>query len=189
MQRELNSRLLSLVLGAFFYVGLMSGCRKATPPPPADRYQMGRIGSRLDHGLEGLISALVSNPTFRDPSLSSEAAEQKFVAMMSGVKADLDHDARVFGNSQKHLKLEPFEWTDTVGGQVKWVFGYRLGNGPRKIAFIAHLDTVPPGEGWTRKDPFDAYTEDREVNGRRIELIVGRGALEDIRQNRGQHIA
>lgn len=35
----------------------------------------------------------------------------------------------------------------------------------RSLAFVSHLDTVPPGEGWTR-EPFAADVEDGRVYGR-----------------------
>jgi len=38
------------------------------------------------------------------------------------------------------------------------------GAGP-SLAFVSHLDTVPPGEGWTR-EPFAAETEDGRLYGR-----------------------
>ena len=37
-------------------------------------------------------------------------------------------------------------------------------DGP-SLAFVSHLDTVPPGEGWTR-EPFAAETEDGRLYGR-----------------------
>jgi acetylornithine deacetylase len=39
------------------------------------------------------------------------------------------------------------------------------GSDGRSLAFVSHLDTVPPGEGWTR-DPFAAGLEDGRVYGR-----------------------
>lgn len=86
-------------------------------------------------------SRLVTLQTFRTDDPQSE---QRAVDNLASARDYLNGLAETFNRGQRTLKLEPFEWRGAAGTTpTQWVFGFRLGDGPKKIAILAHLDTVP----------------------------------------------
>jgi succinyl-diaminopimelate desuccinylase len=77
-----------------------------------------------------------------------------------------------------NVGLVPFEWKKTINGREYWLFGVRVGSGPRRVALSSHLDTVPAGnqDGWV---PFTLVKEQRLYLGTEQEFYVGRGAIDD----------
>lgn len=117
---------------------------------------------------------LVEMETYRTEAPDSE---QKVIANLTRARDYLMGLAERFNRGQRTLKLEPFEWRHPGPAQTQWVFGFRLGTGPRKVAMLTHLDTVPPGDlGWR---PFEPRIEQREYNGGVQPFLVGRGAVDD----------
>ena len=54
-----------------------------------------------------------------------------------------------------------------VGRNTVAVIEGRAGSPPdRGLLLCSHYDTVPPGTGWTRADPYDGAVEDGKVHGR-----------------------
>jgi succinyl-diaminopimelate desuccinylase len=95
------------------------------------------------------------------------------------------------------LKLRFFEWdsgTETEEGtqtnppQYK-VFGFRIGEGPRKISILAHLDVVPPGSDvWQPFQPRQVEHDYQPSDSNELKelpmwgeqtFLVGRGAIDD----------
>ncbi|WP_437726135.1 M20/M25/M40 family metallo-hydrolase [Sorangium sp. So ce861] len=126
------------------------------------------------------LARLVAAETYREEQFANEEA---FVASMQAIADDLNAQARQFNEGQKTHKLEPWEWKVESGNAAEpryyWVFGFRLGNGPRKISLNTHFDTVSPGDAdvW---EPFK-LTKSRGAtkHGGEQELWVGRGAIDD----------
>lgn len=136
----------------------------------ADRYQT----PLLDHHLKNLVSdtkRLVRIPSYR--TADGVAAEPG----LRNIQTYLLKEAERFNAQQKTVRLQPFNWEANVKDRDRWVFGFRVGEGPRKITFITHLDTVPPGD--TKWRPFKPRTEQLLLNGTATEFLVGRGALDD----------
>lgn len=119
-------------------------------------------------------SHLVTLQTFRTEDPQSE---QRMVDNMASARDYLTGLAEEFNRGQRTLKLEPFEWRRAGPTQTQWVFGFRLGNGPKRVAILAHLDTVPPGNADWR--PFEPRVETREYRGKPQPFLVGRGAVDD----------
>ena len=119
-------------------------------------------------------SHLVTLQTYRTDDPQSEAQ------VVEGLASSRDYlvgVADAFNRGQRTLKLEPFEWRRAGPTQTQWVFGFRLGNGPKRIAILAHLDTVPPGNADWR--PFEPRIETRDHRGTLQPFLVGRGAVDD----------
>lgn len=73
--------------------------------------------------------------------------------------------------------LEPFRWRDAERPGPFHVFGATLGDGPRRLALLAHVDTVGPIDAsW---DPFDARLVIDPWRERDELLLRGRGAVDD----------
>jgi len=119
-------------------------------------------------------SQLVTLQTYRTDDPQSE---QRVVDNLASARDYLNGLAETFNRGQRTLKLEPFEWRRAGPTQTQWVFGFRLGNGPKKVAILAHLDTVPPGNADWR--PFEPRVETRDHNGTPQAFLVGRGAVDD----------
>lgn len=119
-------------------------------------------------------SELVKLQTYRSDDPQSE---QRMVENMASARDYLSGLAEEFNREQRTLKLEPFEWRRAGPTQTQWVFGFRLGNGPKRIAILAHLDTVPPGNADWR--PFEPRVETRDYRGKPQPFLVGRGAVDD----------
>ena len=117
---------------------------------------------------------LVTFPTYRTEAPESE---QQVVDNLTHARDYLLGLAEEFNQGQKTLQLEPFEWRRPGPTQTQWVFGFRLGSGPRRVAILTHLDTVPPGNAdW---QPFEPRIEEREYNGTVQPFLVGRGTVDD----------
>jgi succinyl-diaminopimelate desuccinylase len=117
---------------------------------------------------------LVTVPTYRTEAPESE---QQVVANLTRARDYLLGLAEAFNQGQKTLQLKPFEWRRPGPTQTQWVFGFRLGSGPRRVAILTHLDTVPPGNADWR--PFEPRIEERAYNGTVQPFLVGRGAADD----------
>lgn len=119
-------------------------------------------------------SRLVTLQTFRTDDPQSE---QRAVDNLASARDYLNGLAETFNRGQRTLKLEPFEWRGAAGTTpTQWVFGFRLGDGPKKIAILAHLDTVPGNADWR---PFEPRIETRDHRGSPQSFLVGRGAVDD----------
>ena len=119
-------------------------------------------------------SHLVTLQTYRTEDPQSE---QLVVDNLARSRDYLMGLAQEFNLGQSTLKLEPFEWRRAGPTQTQWVFGFRLGSGPKKVAILAHLDTVPPGNADWR--PFEPRVEARDYRGAAQPFLVGRGAADD----------
>lgn len=129
-----------------------------------------RMGARFLNDL----AALVRIPTYRDDSPDSESrATAGLLAIQNHLRARIDS----FNSGQRTLKIVPFEWRESVQGVPRWVFGFRLGDGPRKFSMLTHLDTVPPGDDSWR--PFEPRIEPRPYRGSTQDFMIGRGAIDD----------
>ena len=125
------------------------------------------------------IKRLIRIQTWRDDDGSNEKTVLKNLGM---IQAYFDKKMDVFNKTHDDFhKIRKFEWKgmehDPTGKEY-WVFGYRAGNGPRKVSLLSHLDTVAPGgNGWK---PFDPRMEYREYNknGKTL-FLVGRGSIDD----------
>lgn len=111
----------------------------------------------------------------------------------------LQYWAKTFNDDElTQLKLRFFEWDSgeekEEGKQPKppqyKVFGFRIGDGARKVSLLAHLDVVPPGsDAWRpfqpRKRVRDYQPSDDNELGTlewlwgNQEFLVGRGTIDD----------
>jgi succinyl-diaminopimelate desuccinylase len=138
--------------------------------PEVDAYLVARTGDRFLRDL----ASLVSIPTFRDDSPDSE---QRVTTNLRSIQAHLQARIDSFNDSQRTLQINPFEWRAEVQGVTRWVFGFRVGDGPRKFSMFTHLDTVPPGEeSW---QPFSPRIENLPYRGSAQDFLIGRGAIDD----------
>ena len=130
--------------------------------------------ARLDETFIPDTSALVEIQTYRDDSPDSEA---RVVANLQRIRETLEARVETFNAGQETLRLEPFEWQEEIDGVSRWVFGFRLGDGPRKFSILTHMDTVPPGDDdWK---PFEPRVEIRDYRGGQQPFLVGRGTVDD----------
>ncbi len=135
-----------------------------------DAYLVARTGDRF---LEDLAS-LVRIRTYRDDSPESEA---RVTQNLHSIQAYLQARIDAFNEGQRTLKITPFEWRAEVDGVPRWVFGFRVGDGPHKFAMFCHLDTVPPGDdSW---QPFEPRIETLAYRGSTQDFMIGRGAVDD----------
>ncbi|WNG31751.1 M20 family metallopeptidase [Cystobacter fuscus] len=120
------------------------------------------------------LSKFVAARTYR----GVDQTEAETVANLQKIQEEVRLQVEQFNAQQKVHKLVPFEWKKTVNGQAYWLFGVRVGSGPRRVALSSHLDTVPPGTvaGW---EPFKLVKEQRTYFGKEQEFYVGRGAIDD----------
>ena len=130
--------------------------------------------ARMDETFVPDTVALVEIPTYRDGSPESE---ERVVANLRRIQAYLNARVEAFNAGQKSLHITPFEWQEEVDGVYRWVFGFRLGDGPRKFSILTHLDTVPPGnDAW---GPFSPRIETKPYRGGEQPFLIGRGAVDD----------
>ncbi|MFN2167722.1 MAG: M20/M25/M40 family metallo-hydrolase [Anaerolineae bacterium] len=130
--------------------------------------------SRLADTFVADTSALVEIQTYRDDSPDSEA---RVTANLQRIHDYLVRRVDAFNAGQQTLRLEPFDWQEEIGGVNRWVFGFRVGDGPRKFSMLTHMDTVPPGnEAWK---PFEPRVEVKEYRDGRQPFLVGRGTVDD----------
>ena len=111
-------------------------------------------------------SAIVKIPTYK--------GVENLQAHLNRVKDFLRKRAEAFNQGQKTLKFRFFDWH--ASNSPHWLFGFRLGNGPRKVSLITHIDTVPPG-GSDR--PFEPRIEKRLYMVEEMPFLVGRGTIDD----------
>ncbi|MET0790253.1 MAG: M20/M25/M40 family metallo-hydrolase [Polyangiaceae bacterium] len=126
------------------------------------------------------IAKLVALQTYRSPAFANE---EDFATNMQAIVDELGAQTRAFNRGQKHHSIEPWEWKvesgDPAAPKYYWIFGFRLGNGARKIALNTHFDTVSPGnsEAW---QPFELSRATGETKHGGVQpLWVGRGAVDD----------
>ncbi len=163
-------------------------CSRDTAPAPSPSPAL-QPAAEADALIDGLsddklfedLSQLVAIRTYRD----RDVLEKDVVTNLQQLRALLMRQAEEFNKGQKVHKLVPFEWkprrekTDEDGTEHQyWLFGLRLGSGPKKIMLSSHLDTVPPGDNpnW---EPFKLKREMRSHLGEKKEFYVGRGAIDD----------
>jgi succinyl-diaminopimelate desuccinylase len=138
--------------------------------PEADAFLVARNADRFPQDLANLVRI----QTFRDDAPDSEA---RTLQNLSLIQAYLQTRIDAFNQGQRTMKIIPFDWKAEVNGVARWVFGFRVGNGPRKFSIFTHLDTVPPGEDpW---QPFEPRIEMLPYRGGSQEFLVGRGAIDD----------
>ena len=132
------------------------------------------IDRLIEENLFQELSEFVAIQTYRGGALS----EDQVVNHLGKIRDSLATKVEEFNLGQKTHKLELFEWKQPVGHEY-WLFGFRLGSGPHKIAVCCHLDTVPPGDdsSW---NPFELVREQRDYMGKASQdLYVGRGSIDD----------
>ena len=132
------------------------------------------IDRLIEENLFQELSEFVAIQTYRGGTLS----EDQVVNHLGKIKDSLATKVEEFNLGQKTHKLELFEWKQPVGHEY-WLFGFRLGSGPHKIAVCCHLDTVPPGDdsSW---NPFELVREQRDYMGKASQdFYVGRGSIDD----------
>ncbi|MGK3996477.1 M20/M25/M40 family metallo-hydrolase [Sorangium sp. So ce1024] len=157
-----------------------AGCQGDGPVSPAAAASAcAGVDAELEASFDAL-ARLVAAETYRAEQFANEDA---FVANMQTIVDDLKAQAQQFNEGQKTHKLEPWEWKveggDPAGPRYHWVFGFRLGNGPRRISLNTHFDTVSPGD----TDVWEPFKLTRSTgatrHGGEQELWVGRGAIDD----------
>ena len=132
------------------------------------------IDRLIEENLFQELSEFVAIQTYRGGALS----EDQVVNHLGKIRDSLATKVEEFNLGQKAHKLELFEWKQPVGHEY-WLFGFRLGSGPHKIAVCCHLDTVPPGDdsSW---NPFELVREQRDYMGKASQdFYVGRGSIDD----------
>jgi succinyl-diaminopimelate desuccinylase len=152
-------------------LGFVWTCTPTEEPTDDGGEQLQRY---IDEQLFDDLSKFVAARTYRGVDLS----EAQVVANLQLIQEELRRQTEQFNEKQKVHKLSPFEWKKTINGQEYWLFGVRVGSGPRRVALSSHLDTVPPGnqEGW---EPFNLVKQQRTYLGKEQEFYVGRGAIDD----------
>ncbi|WP_394829023.1 M20/M25/M40 family metallo-hydrolase [Pendulispora albinea] len=130
-----------------------------------------------------VLAKFVSVQTWREPDSSNEAQVQ---ANIDSLKAELKRQIDEVNAVTKKDDIATFDWAmpnaDAEPGDPKTfkVFGAKLGRGKYKVALLAHLDTVPPGDPavW---DAFKLKKETRKSlrDGKDQEYWVGRGSADD----------
>lgn len=130
--------------------------------------------ARLDERFVEDTTALVAIETWREPDGSNE---EEVLANLARIQDYLNERVADWNEGLETLEIVPFEWKQEVDGEPRWVFGFRVGDGPRKFSMITHMDTVPPGdEDWR---PFEARIEQAEYRGSMQDFLVGRGTIDD----------
>ncbi|MBD3160114.1 MAG: M20/M25/M40 family metallo-hydrolase [Candidatus Lokiarchaeota archaeon] len=82
--------------------------------------------------------------------------------------SDRDKGKRASSECPKYITktIEDFGFTtDILESEGYWSAFGRKGDGDKKILFLAHFDTVPPGKGW-KTDPFELVVEGNRAYGR-----------------------
>ncbi|MEK8016302.1 MAG: M20/M25/M40 family metallo-hydrolase [Candidatus Parabeggiatoa sp.] len=125
-----------------------------------------RLGCYLETLLLPETRAIVRIPTYK--------GVENLQGNLNQVKDFLQARVDSFNQTQKSLKFRPFEWHSETSDH--WLFGYRLGDGPRKVSLITHIDVVPPG-GSDR--PFEPRVEKRVYVVEEMDFLLGRGTIDD----------
>lgn len=167
----------------FAVLAFVTACEGETlrPVEPAE----GDINAcaNIEAEVEGSFDALarlVASETYRTENFANE---EELIPKLQAIYDDLEAQVKAFNEGQKTHKLEPVYWREESGtpGEPKnwWVFGFRLGTGPYKVALSSHFDTVAPGSADTW-DPFTLKKEKREIpQVGEQDFWVGRGAIDD----------
>lgn len=160
-----------------YWIGLFAlvivGCGGGAPERDDTRPKDDPLASLWKERFLSETKELVRIKTYR----ASDRSEAEVTASLDQVKQRLGSWAERFNKGQKNLRLEPFEWSKAIEGQTYRLFGWRLGSGPRKLAVICHLDTVPPGSASWKA--FEPYIEKRTYMGQQMDFLVGRGSIDD----------
>ena len=156
---------------------LAISCAPAEPSPDGvidDDEAFGPLITALNENLDVLLPQLVAVPTVRTGEFNDPAK----LALLGEVKSLLDANISAFNMANEGEPISSFEWRETVNGIEYWLFGFRVGSGPQKIAFINHTDVVAADEadGWS---PFEVIAEDREYLGTSQPFLVGRGTIDN----------
>ncbi|NCG18513.1 MAG: hypothetical protein GWP91_05825 [Rhodobacterales bacterium] len=124
----------------------------------------------IHKNLDVLLPQLVAAPTVRSGAFNVPAN----LALLGEVKSLLDANISAFNKANEGEPITSFEWRETINGIEYWLFGFRVGSGPQKIAFINHTDVAAADEadGWS---PFEVIAEDRDDLGTSQPFLVGRG--------------
>lgn len=172
MNRKADMSRIGIRLAAVALLGWMCACSSTEDEPSDDG--LVQLHRYIDEELFDDLSTFVAARTYRGVDLS----EAQVVANLQQIQTELLRQVEQFNQTQKVHKLTPFEWKKTINGQEYWLFGVRVGSGPRRVALSSHLDTVAPGnqEGW---EPFKLVKEQRTYLGKEQEFYVGRGAIDD----------
>lgn len=159
-----------------------AACEDDTPAKPQSSPPVDAC-AKIEAEFEGSFDALAKLVAVETHRAENYANEDALIANMQTIQGDLNAQVQKFNEGQKTHKLEPWEWKKETGSATDpkywWVFGFRLGKGPRKIALSAHLDTVPPGDTnlW---EPFKlTRTTGTTSEGGEQEFWQGRGAIDD----------
>ncbi|XYI00139.1 M20/M25/M40 family metallo-hydrolase [Sorangium sp. So ce1128] len=166
-------------VAALAYVASCQEDGPVNPVPVAAAPACAGVGAEFEASFDAL-ARLVAAETYRAEQFANE---ERFVASMQSIADDLNAQAQQFNEGQKTHKIEPWEWKVESGNPAEpryyWVFGFRLGKGPRKISLNTHFDTVSPGDTdvW---EPFKLTRGTGETkHGGAQDLWVGRGAIDD----------
>jgi succinyl-diaminopimelate desuccinylase len=160
-------------VGLILLAVLGSSCTPIEDEEPQDTGSE-QLHRYIDEQLFDDLATFVAARTYRGADLS----EAQVVANLKQLQDEVVRQTEAFNATQKVHKLYPFEWKKTVNGQDYWLFGVRLGSGPRRVALSSHLDTVSPGTstGW---EPFKLVKQQRNYMGKDQEFYVGRGSIDD----------
>jgi succinyl-diaminopimelate desuccinylase len=139
--------------------------------------------ANIEAEFKGSFDALASLVAVETHRAENFANEDTLVANMQTIYDDLKAQVEKFNEGQKTHKLVPWEWKKESGSTTDprywWVFGFRLGSGPRKVALSTHLDTVFFGDT-TLWEPFKlTRTTGKTNHGGEQEFWTGRGAIDD----------
>src|SRR4051812_23167731 len=174
------NRVFVLALGCLVALASGVGCQKSdSEKPVAARPPCDGVDSEFEGSFDELAK-LVALQTYRTVGFGNE---DEFVTNMQAIVGELNAQVGDFNRTQKHHVIEPWEWKvesgDPAAPKYYWIFGFRLGSGPRKIALNTHFDTVSPGnsEAW---QPFELSRATGETKHGGVQpLWVGRGAIDD----------
>ncbi len=120
------------------------------------------------------IDEIVMIETWREPDGSNENQVRKNIGAIQKKFAGWINAFVKRHRIQNHIP-EPFSWKSD--DDKYWVFGWRVGDGKRKISLLTHLDTVSPGSSdWK---PFNPRQETRSYNGKDTTFLVGRGVIDN----------
>ena len=151
----------------------MTSARHSSPDGNSEN-EYETIDRLIEENLFRELADFVAIETFRGGSLS----EDKVINNLERIRDILKTQVEEFNLGQKVHRLELFEWKNPVGHEY-WLFGFRLGSGPHKIAVCCHLDTVPPGDNLSW-NPFELIHEQRDYMGKSSQdFYVGRGSIDD----------
>ncbi len=136
------------------------------------------LNKRFHHTFIKDTSALIEIETYRDDAPDSE---ERITANLKLIQKYLNKRVRKFNKKLKITHIIPFEWKKTIDGQEHWVFGFRVGEGPRKFSMLTHLDTVPEGGvDWSAFEPRIEMKSFDGVDGSTEQpFLIGRGAIDD----------